>query len=42
MKFLRLAFSVFVMSISAVALGQSDGQKSFDELKLWQAPGKAR
>jgi hypothetical protein len=33
MKSLRLALSVFVMSISAVALGQSDGQKSFDELK---------
>ncbi len=33
MKSLRLALSVFVMSISAVAFGQSDGQKSFDELK---------
>ena len=33
MKSLRLTLSAFVMAISAVALAQSGGQKSFDELK---------
>ena len=40
MKALRMLFSGVLMAASAVALGQSDGQKSFDQMKTlagaWQ------
>jgi hypothetical protein len=40
MKVIRMLFSGVLMAVSAAALGQSDGQKSFDQMKTlagtWQ------
>ena len=42
MKALRVLFSGVLMAASAVALGQSDGQKSFDQMKTLAGAWKGK